>query len=1082
MRSSLQPKGISPGLEAKARRFLERENAIAERALFLVHLVKRAGGKVLFEHPAKVADATSRYYHVSTKNISSIFDWEEVAELQTRWHCMWVELSLCALLHIFRKATRLLYSQELHAIVGPLGALDCEHGPGEHAGGHAYGKDRNGRSLSALSARYPFALGTVIVDCAALCAGRDMASLRSFRLPLERPQMRSRGEAGHTTHELTDDEADPMPALVSVSDSEVSGDDDDCSVPRTTAPQRTGAAAGARLHPQVQAAVDAARYAAPHFASSRNTVPAREGELLLRAVRDDTAASAEYRGRHQRLPPRSPGQPFGFPAPSTSGIPAGRIRLPDLFLPGVWQRILQWFKDADRSLEALKSGSFVSPGTLIVLQGELQPWARGILWDTSDPENCVLAVPSTREGHEASRGSRRQLDGAALRRMAMEIGWDDLDICDQADNGMEGRSSCSLTTILAFHHTGVAQSLEAARKVVDADIAEGWVRAAVRWLPRVPIRVLPRNVILTDKQKVDPQSQELVTFVKARISTDEGESRSEDSPNAGIPKIETTLDLCTVQDFAVGCAVVRCAFGGAGKSGAAVIDLESAFRFLLIQWLDLWLHGFVWWTPTGEAGICLDLRMGFGGAFGPNRFQRVMLILRAYITFHIAQFDLAHPLPAHAQRWRQERRAAQTDGHLPAGNAQTAASYVQVFLDDFALSGGTDVVVVPPYLHRIKLQASEGVERVTGGHYLARDTRVHVYTLIGLWAIELLRLAASPSKVVCATRVICLGLRVAIDLALIDCPSTKAEVMITTMLEVRAKVTDGLPISLKALERLVGRLGNISQIYSALRLWLAAGYALIRIRYRVRAASNSHRPRLVGFVTLRAGGRRERELLRLLDLAGNELLANAGVPLAARAVFPAFGEPGSALVVTDASGIDGVGGYAVAADVPGVVFLLSEWWPPNIKAALEMVARPKADRVTGAPRFAMPSAEAFGMFIVARALDAVTPLTSVTVVGDCMPAIRAFSAATSGSAQVRHILREAQLVTPQWLAAHVKRELNVDPDRLSHPLQCADVAAEVDATPDLRAVELTLDARGWEILEEACRLPLAVDELHPDFT
>jgi hypothetical protein len=102
--------------------------------------------------------------------------------------------------------------------------------------------------------------------------------------------------------------------------------------------------------------------------------------------------------------------------------------------------------------------------------------------------------------------------------MAMEIGWDDLDICDQAEDGIEGRSGCSLTTILAFHHTGVAQNLEAARKVVDADISEGWVRAAVRWLPRVPIRVLPRNVILTDKQKVDPQPLELVTFVKARIS------------------------------------------------------------------------------------------------------------------------------------------------------------------------------------------------------------------------------------------------------------------------------------------------------------------------------------------------------------------------------------------------------------------------------------------------------------------------------------------------------------------------------------------------------------------------------------
>ena len=56
----------------------------------------------------------------------------------------------------------------------------------------------------------------------------------------------------------------------------------------------------------------------------------------------------------------------------------------------------------------------------------------------------------------------------------------------------------SNTSYLAFHHTGVARELDAARSAIEADITEGWVRQAVQWLPRVPIRVLPRNVIITD--------------------------------------------------------------------------------------------------------------------------------------------------------------------------------------------------------------------------------------------------------------------------------------------------------------------------------------------------------------------------------------------------------------------------------------------------------------------------------------------------------------------------------------------------------------------------------------------------------
>jgi hypothetical protein len=743
--------------------------------------------------------------------------------------------------------------------------------------------------------------------------------------------------------------------------------------------------------------------------------------------------------------------------------------------------VVAWFAAAERSLAALERGEFLSPGTLLILQSDLQPWARGILWDTSDPKNCLFAQPSNRERLQAARGSTRQIDGAALRRMAVELDWDDLDICDQVDDGVEARTHCSLTSVLAFHHTGVAHHLEAARTVVESDMAEGWVSAAVPWLPRIPIRVLPRNVIITDKQRADPVTGELVNYQKLRISTDESESGSPDAPNPCIPKSETALDLCSAKDFGVGCAVVAPAFGGTSAIAGSLVDLESAFRFLLIQWLDLWLHTFLWWTPNRRAGVSVDWRVAFGGAFGPNRFQRVTLLLRAFITLRLTQFDLANPLPPSALAWCNMRQQEQAAGRLVQGAAQREPRYIQVFLDDFALAGGVDRVKVPAYLHHLRLAALGGVDPFTGGAFVPRDTRIHVYTLIALWCIQLLRLAASAPKTSCATRIICLGLRVAIDLEVIDCPAAKAEVMLLTITDLRPKILASAALDLRVIERLVGRLGYMVQIFAALRLWLAAGFALVRMRYRPRPRDGARRARRVAEVTLRQGGRRQRELLRLIDLAEVELRLNAGTPLAARLHFPAFGEPGSALIVTDASGVDGVGGYALSADAPRVVWLFSAWWPPKVRAALDMASRPLALREPDAARFAMPAAEAFGMFAVARALDAVTPLSSVTAVGDCLPAARAFRAASSASAQVRHILQEAHRVTTQWLPVHVPRELNIDPDRLSHPSQFEAVASEVEAA-GFTAVELVLDVRGWDVLSGAVALPLVADEMDPNFT
>ena len=97
--------------------------------------------------------------------------------------------------------------------------------------------------------------------------------------------------------------------------------------------------------------------------------------------------------------------------------------------------------------------------------------------------------------------------------------------------------------------------------------------------------------------------------------------------------------------------------------------------------------------------------------------------------------------------------------------------------------------------------------------------------------------------------------------------------MLRALADLHRDVTLGNPGILDILERLVGRLGHISQIYAAIKLWIAAGYALIRLRYRARPTRFGRRA-LVRQVQLRRGGRRERKLLQLCDAATRELELN----------------------------------------------------------------------------------------------------------------------------------------------------------------------------------------------------------------
>eukprot|EP00965_Chrysotila_dentata_P141355 4671889-Pleurochrysis_carterae.AAC.1 len=53
---------------------------------------------------------------------------------------------------------------------------------------------------------------------------------------------------------------------------------------------------------------------------------------------------------------------------------------------------------------------------------------------------------------------------------------------------------------------------------------------------------------------------------------------------------------------------------------------------------------------------------------------------------------------------------------------------------------------------------------------------------------------------------------------------------------------------------------------------------------------------------------------------------------------------GAITCTTDASGVDGVGGYAFTVDAPGEVWLVSEWWPADVATTLQRSAMPGAER------------------------------------------------------------------------------------------------------------------------------------------
>ena len=561
----------------------------------------------------------------------------------------------------------------------------------------------------------------------------------------------------------------------------------------------------------------------------------------------------------------------------------------------------------------------------------------------------------------------------------------------------------------------------------------------------------------------------LEEYEKPRITTDSSFG-GPDSVNAGVAPSERSVLLPSIQSLAQGWSICQSALDSHDPPALGYcIDAESAYSFCPIQEADLWTQCFVWWDSAACAGFAVDRRMGFGGSFAPNRFERISTFVAAYAQHMQAQFDFEQPPPASSLRFAHHRLGLQRLGRLPPGAAQLHPRYLQVFMDDFTGVAGSDPVTLPASTAHLMIEPKHMI--AAGCVPAPPNSRVYAHALLTMLALERLGLYAAPHKVACGSPLPALGLLVDGGEGVVRCPPGKRSAVLADIALQRALALDEACVDRRRAERLVGRLCNLSQVAPALRHHLGAGYALVNSTW-------SGARRGVGVIRPRPGGPPMRGWLGLLDCAEAELAANVGVCMAHRLVAAPRDTPGTLTSITDASGDDGFGGYAFLAGLPGTVFIMSVDWPPFALSALkasacEAQARLReAGHASALPYLSMPAAELFASAALPRAVARAVGISATYAVGDCGPAAGTISAMHSGNGQMLVILEGVRSVDVPFISVKVPREANLDADRLSHPKQLELVLQEATAL-GLRVVELQPCADDWAILRRAIDQPPA---------
>jgi hypothetical protein len=596
------------------------------------------------------------------------------------------------------------------------------------------------------------------------------------------------------------------------------------------------------------------------------------------------------------------------------------------------------------------------------------------------------------------------LDASFIAGAAAAIAHPDQDIVRQVQSGAEAAAVVEPAIMLCFHHHGLRGNFSAAQAAVDKDCAAGFVQRAFTQLPFVPCRLVPRNIALQRKWKLEEDGS-VTEYSKPRLTTDDswGAGGAVTARNAGID-LEGTPDinLPSARSLGEAAAILQAVARDTGASVRLFArDIESAYRQWGCQRSELFLQCFIF-----TDGVAVDERLEFGTASSPSIFQRLTRLLCAAARHEQERWDAAHqPLsPLLCQRLRARQAL---------GERQAALGWTQVFLDD--VNGAS-----------IDDSSEAWPEGRAATHFAIVGS---VFGRAGL--------PISLPKDQLGAAVLSLGFRVSLEQqsAGISYPREKRLALAARLRALITAAERKREVPRRLVEEVIGVLGHLCAVLAEGKLVLDAGYAFLYAR-RVKRARSFRPPTLAAGASTATAQRFLFAMRWFLDVCHHDIQA----PLAHRLVFPHPAGGANAFVFVDASRLWGVGGWTLIQRGPHLVFAaVAARYPPELQQAAR--AEGEGGLSTGALEMAAACA---GRDVVRSHAD----VTNLIIFIDNEAARFAINAGSSASAGMRPLLH-CLFDSACYLATRVSTSQNRWADMLSRG--------------DAAIVTAEAAAHGWEV-------------------
>lgn len=454
IRSRAFPDGL-PHVPTQWRNFLAKANKLVRASVTILTAAHESNIPWILENPADRGDTHSHLFRQAYADHAPLWLTSWIVQLQELTQAKTVTFPQCQplLAGEFQKYTTLMFSADLENSLRKLGETSCNH--------HTHQRQAVG-AAAADAAAYPPRLNlwlahalqakqghTIAQDCLNYqAAGEFLASI-------------------HDTHQQT-------------------------------APSATVSAAVKELPSTWDERTDYLQDSVRDQLSN--------GLAFLSRRRAEPALPEELRGRPfpQMQPPPSTHRrqpiPQELPAATRAHMAKGNIPIASLFLPGVYDKIQLWISVAQQATQLWQRGiQAKGPPPLVVTQDEMPVWARGIIWETSDPHDCRPVQRSSLQNPVKS-----DVNAEFFQTWGRKLQWPDQHMIQQAQQGVLADAQLPLTTVLISHHSGARQHTAFVDESIRHDTNAGWITTGTPHLQWVPTRLVPKNVAHQTKWKQRP--------------------------------------------------------------------------------------------------------------------------------------------------------------------------------------------------------------------------------------------------------------------------------------------------------------------------------------------------------------------------------------------------------------------------------------------------------------------------------------------------------------------------------------------------------------------------------------------------